>query len=161
MIHIKRQILVVDNDLTICQTIQKGLQDNVTEICCMTSSAEALASYLKENHCLVILDAQLSDMDSIEMLRVMRRSKHTPILLLTKPLNSEGIVELLHAGAHTYIEKPLNIEVCTAQANALIQRYIDADIDHNQHKPIIHGSELIISPRYRQVIVDGKFAGYC
>ena len=156
MIHIKRQILVVDNDLAICQAIQKGLQDNVTEICFMTSSAEALASYLEENYCLVILDVQLSDMDSIEMLRIMRRSKHTPILLLTNSLSSEGIVEFLHAGADTYIEKPLNIEVCAAQANALIQRYVDLDIDHNQHEPIIHGSELIISPRYRRVIVDGK-----
>ena len=135
--------------------MQKGLQDNVTEICFMTSSAEALASYLEENYCLVILDAQLSDMDSIEMLRIMRRSKHIPILLLTNPLSSEGIVEFLHAGADTYIERPLNIEVCAAQANALIQRYVDSDIDHNPLKPIIHGSELIISPRYRQVIVDG------
>lgn len=146
----------MDNDLAICQAIQKGLQDDVTEICCMTSPAEALVSYLEENYCLIILDAQFSDMDSIEMLRIMRRSKHTPILLLTNPLSSEEIVEFLHAGADTYIEKPTNIEVCAAQANVLIQRYIDADIDHNQHKPIIHGSELIISPRYRQVIVDGK-----
>ena len=45
--------------------MQKGLQDNVTEIYCMTSSAEALVSYLNENYCLIILDAQFSDMDSI------------------------------------------------------------------------------------------------
>ena len=146
----------MDNELGICQAIRKGLQDTVTDICCMTSSSGALASYLKENYCLVILDAQLSDMDSIEMIRIMRRSKHTPILLLTNSLNSEGVVELLHAGADTYIAKPLNMEVCAAQANALIQRYLDSDIDHSQHKPIVHGSELIISPRYRQVIINGK-----
>lgn len=132
------------------------MQNDFTDICCMVSSAEALDSYIKQDYCLVILDTQLSDMDSMEMLRIMRRSKHTPILLLTNSVSSEGIVELLHAGADTYIEKPLSLEVCVAQANALIQLYIDADINHNQHKPIVHGSELIISPRYRQVIVDGK-----
>lgn len=132
------------------------MQNDFTDICCMASSAEALDSYIKQDYCLVILDTQLSDMDSMEILRIMRRSKHTPILLLTNSVSSEGIVELLHAGADTYIEKPLSLEVCVAQANALIQLYIDAEINHNQHKPIVHGSELIISPRYRQVIVDGK-----
>lgn len=156
MIHIKRQILVVDNDLAVCQAIQKVLQDTVTDICCMTFSAEALASYLEENYCLVILDAQLSDMDSIEMLRIMRRSKHTPILLLTNPLSSEEIVEFLHAGADTFLEKPLNMDVCTAQANTLIQRFAENDINYGQHKPVIHGSEFIIIPHYRQVIINGK-----
>lgn len=41
----KRQILVVDNDLALCQELQCGLQDNFTDICYLTSSAEALASY--------------------------------------------------------------------------------------------------------------------
>lgn len=156
MIHIKRRVLVVDNDLAICQAILKGLQDNVTNIYCMTSSTEALASYLNENYCLVILDSQLSDMDSIEMLRIMRSSRHTPILLLTDPLSPEGVVEFLHAGADTFLEKPLNMEVCTAQANTLIQRFAENDINYGQHKSVIHGSEFIIIPRYRQVIINGK-----
>lgn len=155
MVRIKRQILVVANDLSICQEIQKGLQNDCNDVCYVTSSAEALVSYAKQDYFLVILDAQLPDMDSIEMLHVMRSSKHTPILLLTDPVSTEEIVKFLHAGADTYLEKPLNIEVCAAQANALMQLYIDADVNQ-QHKPIIHGSELIISPRYRQVMVDGQ-----
>lgn len=149
----------MDNDLAICQAIQKGLQDTVTNICCMTSSAEILASYFKENYCLVILDAQLFDCNTVEMLRVMHSSKHTPILLLTNPLPPQEVVMLLHAGADTYLEKPLNMDICVAQANALIKRYIEEDInhnEHNEHKPVVHGSEFMISPRYRQVIIDGK-----
>ena len=122
----------------------------------MTSSAEALASYLEENYCLVILDVQLSDTDSVGMLRAMHSAKHTPNLVLTDPLYPQEIVELLHAGADTCMENPLNMEVCAAQANALIKLYVEADINHNQHKPVVHGSELLISPRYRQVMVDGR-----
>ncbi len=122
----------------------------------MTSSAEALASYIKRDYCLVILDIQLTDMDSIELLRTMRQIKYTPILVLTVPRNAEEIVDLLHLGADTYLEKPLNMDICAAQARALMQLYLDADMNYSHHRPIIRGSKLIISPRYRQVMVDGK-----
>ena len=95
----------------------------------------------------------------MELLKTMRCTNHTPILVLTAPLTSEEIITLLNAGADTYLEKPLNIEVCVAQANALMRLYIDSDINHEQHQPLIRGAELIISPRYRQVMVDGKPLG--
>ena len=156
MIRIRRQILVVDNDLATCQSIREGLRDSLTEVCCITSAVEALTSYMKQDYCLVILDIQLDDIDSMELLKTMRCTNHTPILVLTAPLTSEEIITLLNAGADTYLEKPLNIEVCVAQANALMRLYIDSDINHEQHQPLIRGAELIVSPRYRQVMVDGK-----
>lgn len=152
----KRQILVVDNDLAICQAIQDRLKNDVTEVCCISSLVEALFSYIQQDYCLVILDTQLSDCDTVETLQVMRSSKHTPILLLTNPLPPKEVVKLLHAGADTYMERPLNIDICVAQANALIKRYNEEDINHNEHKPVVHGSEFMISPRYRQTMIDGK-----
>lgn len=122
----------------------------------MGSSAEALASYMKQDYCLVIMDIQLTDMDGIELLRTMRCAKNTPILVLTDPLCAKEIISLFHAGADAYLVKPLNAFVCAAQANALIQLYFDSDDKHKQHCPITFGTELIISPRYRQVIVEGE-----
>lgn len=152
----KRQILVVDNDPTVCQTIHDSMQDELTNVCCKASAVEALANYIKQEYCLVILEVQLSDMDNMKLLQTMRQTKHTPILVLSKSLTSEDKIALFHAGADACIEKPIIPEVCIAQAKALIQLYINADINHEQHGPVIHGEELIISPRYRQVIVDGK-----
>lgn len=156
VVHIKRQILVIDKDLTAGQAICDSLVDDITDACCMASAMEALASYMKNECCLVILDVQPTDANSMELLRTIRNTKHTPILALTDPLNSEDIVTLFRAGADACLEKPLDIEVCAAQANALINLYVESDINHNQHKPVVHGSEFIISPRYRQVMIDGK-----
>ena len=102
MIRIKKQILVVDNDLATCQSIREGLRDSLTEVCCITSAVEALTSYMKQDYCLVILDIQLDDIDSMELLKTMRCTNHTPILVLTAPLTSEEIITLLNAGADTY-----------------------------------------------------------
>ena len=133
------------------------MQDKFTKVHSMSSSAEALASYMRQDYCLVILDVQITDMDGMILLRTMRNAKHTPILALTKPLSAEEIVMILHAGADAVLEKPLNKNVCVAQANKLIQRYVEDDINQGLHRPIIHGSELIISPRYRQVMINGKY----
>lgn len=156
MIPIERKILVVDRDLAVCQEISSSMRDDFTDVRCMESAIEALASYMKDEYCLVILDVQLTDMNSLELLRTMQNTKHTPILALTAPLKSEDIVTLFHAGADACLEKPVDVQVCTAQANALIQLYFDADDRHKRHYTISFGPEFIISPRYRQVIVDGE-----
>lgn len=147
---------MIDNDSATYQAVCDSMQDDLTEVCRMPSSAEALASYIKQDYCLVILDMQLADIDSMELLKTMRNAEHTPILVIAKSLTPEEIVTLLRTGADTCLEKPLNIDVCVAQANALMQLYIDSDINHGHHQLIIRGSELVISPRYRQVIVDGQ-----
>lgn len=83
MIHIKRQILVVGKDKDVCQAICDRLVDNVTDACCMTSAIEALANYIQNEYCLVILDVQPMDTNCMELLRTMRNTKYTPILVLT------------------------------------------------------------------------------
>lgn len=152
-----RQILIVDSDSTVYQAICDRMRDSFMEVYRMTSMSEALASYMEQDYHLVIFDIQCVTMDVIEVLQIMRTAKHTPILALTVPLTPKEIISLFHAGADTYLEKPLNIEVCIAQANALIQRYVDAEINYEHYKTIVYGSELIISPRYRQVMINGKF----
>lgn len=147
---------MVDKDLTVGQAICDSLVDDVTDACCMTSVMEALADYMKNEYCLVILDVQPADTNSMELLRTIRNTKHTPILVLTDPLNAEDIVTLFHAGADACLEKSVDIPICVAQARALIRLYFDGDNRHERHSTISFGSELIISPRYRQVMVDGK-----
>lgn len=156
MIHIKKRVLVIDNDLVLCQAIYNSMQDDLTEICYMTSAVEALASYMTQDCCLVIVNAQLSDMNGMDLIQTIRNTKNTPILALTASSNVADKIKLFHLGADACIEKSLGVDVCVAQANALIQVHTNMGINDELHKPIIHGSELIISPYYRQVIVDGK-----
>lgn len=152
----KRQVLVIENDLTICKAIYDHLQDNLTDVFCVTSTAETLADHIEKDYCLVIIDVQPSDVNEMDLLQTIRLLKHMPILALTTAISTEEEIALLHAGVDAYIKKPINMQVCKAQANALIKLYIESDINHNQYKPVIHGSEFMISPRYRQVMIDGK-----
>ena len=131
------------------------MQDNLTGVSYMTSAIEALNSYIKRDYCLVVLDIQLSNIDNMELLRAMQQSKYTPILALTQSSNIADKVALLHAGADACIDKPVDLEYCVAQANALIRLRANLNINCSQHSPIVRG-ELIISPHYRQVMIAGR-----
>ena len=159
MVYIKKQILIINNDLAFCKALQDTLQDNLTDILFMKSSTEALASYIKESYCLVILDIQLTDMNGMDLLRTLRHTKHTPILALTEPLDIDAQISLLLSGANVFLKKPINIQLCKAQANALIQLYISSEKNRSKHSPIIYGNEFVLIPRYRQVIIDGNILG--
>ena len=103
----EKRILVVENDLAICQEIQEYMQNDLTKVHTIASGKDALANFIKCEYCLVVLDVQIPDIDIMEVLQMMRHLRHTPILLLTDPLYSGKIVNFFHAGADAYITKPL------------------------------------------------------
>lgn len=146
----------MSHDPAICQALCNSMQDEFTDICCVTSAVEALASHMKSEYCLIILDAELSVRDDRELLHAIREVKHMPIMVIDNFLSKKEKVTLFHAGASAFIEKPLDIEICIAQANALIQLCTEVDKEQDCPDAITLGTKLLICPRYRQVIVDGK-----
>lgn len=152
----KQQILVISKDLIMCAEILKRMQNNLINICCITSAVMALASYIEQDYCLVILDIQYPDTNNLELLQMMLQVKHTPIMVLTESTNIEDTVTLLRSGADVCIEKPVNMDICEAQANALIQLFLNDDNNHKSYAPIIPSKELMIIPCCRQVIVEGE-----
>ena len=54
-----------------------------------------------------------------------------------------------------FLEKPINAEVCAAQANTLIKLYLESDEELAKYSPITFGTSMVIAPRYRQVLVQG------
>ena len=105
---------------------------------------------------LLVIDLQLLGMDKAEMIRVFRIIKYTPILALTEPLDAEEKLQLFHAGVSAFLEKLINADVCSAQAAALVKLYLKSDDESSRYAPIPVGSSMVIAPRYRQVLIDGK-----
>ena len=152
----KQQILVVSKDAAFCQEFQKQIQNSYASVCCVQTEIKALDIFMKQECCLVILDIQPLDKDRMKMLQIMRRTKHFPILALIPPLKKEEKMALFHAGVDVCLENTTDIELCVAQAEALIQIYLETSAEQKKRGIIMYGTELIINSRYRQVIVDGE-----
>lgn len=124
---IRKQILLIDDDLPLCRQFRDALQDDTTEVRYFIDTAEALDSSMRHRYCLVIMEPALEDMDGRELIRTMRQVKVVPILVLTNALPLKDEAALLSLGATVCVRKPIDTCHCIAQANALVRLYMESE----------------------------------
>lgn len=153
---IKRRILVVTKSPKLCGLIQEQMQNDTTETYCVGSFSEVLRFTAKSEFCLIILDLQLSGIEMLEMVRIIRISQQAPILALTGSLESNQEIILYHAGVNALMKQPISADVCAAQAESLIQLCLQTDADKKRQTTLAFGDSLVISPRFWQVFANGE-----
>ncbi len=70
----------------------------------------------------IVLDLMLPGMNGFELLRDLRKTKQTPVLILTARESAEDNIRGLDLGADDYVKKPFELEVMLARLRALIRR---------------------------------------
>lgn len=152
----QKNILIINENAKEIEDIKSTLLCANNHVVCAHTMHEALEQFIKTDFCLIILDARLSADDDHKLLKAMRNSKSTPILVLSSEMNHHERLHAFIAGAHAYMGKPYTPEECVAQAHSLIQMYID---HHHKGKicyTLAFGNDLLIDPSTRQVFVHGK-----
>lgn len=117
--------------------------------------SKALECAIKQPYCLLIVDLQMSHIGNAELVRIFRAAKHTPILALSENLDAQEKLDLFHTGVDVFLEKPINVNICAAQANKLIKLYLESDEVSVKAIPVAFGTSLVIAPQYRQVLAQG------
>ncbi|MFM5943047.1 MAG: response regulator transcription factor, partial [Dolichospermum sp.] len=72
---------------------------------------------------LIILDADLSDGDGMELCRWLHRQQQPLILMLSARTNEADIVAGLKAGADDYLSKPFGMQEFLARVEAILRRH--------------------------------------
>ena len=107
----KKKILVVDDEISICMLLQNFLSKDY-EVVTIYSALEAL-EWLEGNlPDLIISDIQMSEMDGYEFLIKVRERgfiKHTPIVMLSGRAESKERIKCYRLGAQD-LTKPFNPE---------------------------------------------------
>lgn len=153
---LSKRILVISDNLTVFQSIKEFMENDNMDVNYTMSVKEALNILLSSEYCLVILCiTSFADSDA-EILRLVRETNSLPIIVIVPKLTVPEKIALFHAGANACLEQPVDMTLCVAQAHALIQLYLDAKKANNKVYPLIFGTELIINPIYRHVIIDGE-----
>lgn len=152
----KKQVLVVDDDLNICREIKDALQDETTDVQYTLPAEKILPEYMRQPFCIVIMDISLTNVNGIALLETMRQAKPIPILVLSPVSNTADRVRLLQAGATTVLEKPCDISECLASAQSLMHIYLHSDFAERGCYTLAFEMDLIIDPSCRKVILKGK-----
>lgn len=157
----KRQYLVVTDNLDLGRSLQTYFdEDQFIELHCATTIPQAFAHMIKVPYCLIMMDLQFSNMDRIEMVQMVRAAKPFPILALTDEISEEEKLQLYHLGVDVFLEKPINADICAAQANALADLFLKDSSEEtpnpDPYAPVHFDAALIISPRFHRVTASGQ-----
>lgn len=152
----KKKVLIIDDDLEVCKQIKYALQNETTDVYYALSVHDGLKRFMEQQYCLVIMDIILSETDGHELLCMMRRSKPTPILVLSSKPGNEYKLSAYHAGAHAYLEKPYELEECLAQAESLMQLYVELADKEKRYYTLVFGRGLMIDPISRKATLKGE-----
>ncbi len=104
-------ILVVDDEPDNFEVVETLLLSESYQIYYANNGAEALASLDAFNPDLILLDVLMPGMDGLEVcerLKLMRKWRSVPIIMLTALSGTTAIADCLEAGADDFIRKPVN-----------------------------------------------------
>jgi two-component system OmpR family response regulator len=98
----------------------------------------------------VILDVMIPRMDGWEVLKRLRKTKRTPVLMLTARDQSRDRVKGLDTGADDYVVKPFDLPELLARLRAIIRR------SANKTTSQIELGDVIVDTAARVVKLKGK-----
>ena len=108
----KERILVVDDELLIRQSLEKGLAGQGYGVISAGDGKTALRLAEEEPLDLIVLDLKLPDLSGIEVLKGLRElEKNIPVLVITAYGSIDTAIQAIRAGAYDYITKPFDLEV--------------------------------------------------
>ncbi len=116
------RVLVVDDEQSILDFVEMGLQYEGFAVELAQDGPSALAAVAARRPDMVVLDLNLPGLDGLEVCRRLRTSSDVPIIMLTARGEVDERVEGLEAGADDYLPKPFKFKELLARVRALLRR---------------------------------------
>lgn len=115
-------ILLVEDDPSIREITQLGLQQAGLVVTTAVDGDEALVRFRREKPDLVLLDVMLPKRDGFELCRIIRQESATPVVMLTARSDTVDVVVGLESGADDYVTKPFAMPELVARIRAALRR---------------------------------------
>ncbi len=145
------KVLVVEDDRTVGQFVQRGLEEQRMQVDLVADGQAALERASQGPYDVIVLDLRLPGLSGVEMLRTLRdRGVATPVLVLTAQDALESKVTALRTGADDYVTKPFAFEELLARVEALGRR------PKALAPPVLEVGDLRIDTGSREVRRAGK-----
>jgi two-component system response regulator ChvI len=155
------KITLIDDDENIVASVSMALESHGHAVKAFYDGASGLGALEADPPDLAILDVKMPRMDGMEVLRRLRQSSNTPVIILTS--KDEEIDEILgfNLGADDYIHKPFSQRLLIERVKAVLRR---AGIDPGGTAPGAPGNgaksikrgKLTLDPERHDCLWDGK-----
>jgi two-component system response regulator HydG len=105
-------ILLVDDDRALCETLEAGLRKRGIVVSWETEPEKALLRIAGEELDVVVTDLNMRAIDGLELCRrVVASRPDVPVIVLTAFGSMDTAVAAIRAGAYDFISKPVEVDV--------------------------------------------------
>ena len=153
-----KKILVVDDEKPIVDIEKFNLTKEGYEVSVAYDGEEALQQVKDVDPDLIILDLMLPKVDGLEVAREVRKTKDTPIIMVTAKDSELDKVLGLELGADDYVTKPFSNRELVARVKANLRRQgtnSSSNNEEDENKDIKIG-DLVIHPEAYSVSKRGE-----
>ncbi|MBK5290313.1 MAG: response regulator [Acidobacteriia bacterium] len=116
------EILIVEDDPQIRRFLRATLTAEQYRFHEALTAAEAIAQAAARQPDLIVLDLGLPDQDGLEVIRHVRQSNSTPIIVLSARGREKDKIEALDLGADDFVSKPFAVGELLARIRAALRR---------------------------------------
>ena len=117
----KYKVLIVEDEANIRTFVGTVLETNNYQMLSADTCDMGKTMFLSHNPDLVILDLGLPDGDGIDLIRFIRLSSATPIIILSARTNEDDKVQALDLGANDYVTKPFGTAELLARVRVALR----------------------------------------
>lgn len=152
-------ILVVDDDRQIVESIRLHLEHNNYKVRAAYDGRQALAEVRANQPDLIVLDLMLPVINGFEVCRILRRESEVPVIMLTARAGEEDKLRGLDLGADDYVTKPFSPRELTARVRTILRRAVQqkeraaenlvagaVSIDFERHEIRFDGEVIALTP---------------
>ncbi|QAT63244.1 response regulator transcription factor [Acidilutibacter cellobiosedens] len=118
----KKRIFIIEDEIKISRFIQLELEHEGYITYIEQDGRIGLEKAINGNYDLIILDVMLPSLNGMEILRRLRQTSETPVIMLTAKDDITDKVMVLDIGADDYITKPFAIEELLARIRVIFKR---------------------------------------
>jgi two-component system response regulator CpxR len=139
-------ILLIDDDRELTEMLKSYLEALGYDITIANNGAEGIALATgNSSFDLILLDVMMPELDGFEVLKKLRQTHLTPVLMLTAKGDDYDRILGLELGADDYLPKPFNHRELAARIKAIFRR-LDLTANTRQQQDLkINNIELSVS----------------
>ncbi len=151
------RVLVIEDEPDLLDALAQSLREAGYAVDEASDGRSGLFKTAVSDYDAIVLDLMLPGMNGWDLLRELRRSKSTPVLILTARDTLPDRVRGLDAGADDYLTKPFELSELQARLRAIIRRSAgqahpvieigDVTVDTADHTVRKAGQLVSLTPR--------------
>jgi DNA-binding response OmpR family regulator len=117
-----KTVMVVDDEERLVSLVKTYLTQDGFRVVTAANGRDALFLARHERPDLIVLDLMMPEMDGYEFMRLHRKERETPIIVLTAKVEDSDKVLGLELGADDYVSKPFSPRELVARVRAVLRR---------------------------------------